>query len=206
MGTMGARRTKLIGAVAIGLIVYGSWIVQCASQPAVTTSQVYLEATWATEWPRERITIDLGRVEDLRFHDEVGRLNPEPDGTYRLTGANYYCYYHISVSPNRNKMSWVPSQPAPGAPAMTPGCRPATIFYRIRDAEEHRDRDCCGERHRDRDCCGERHRDRDCCGERHRDRDCCGERGRREPVVWRHPPPCHYCGWGWADPWGWTDP
>ena len=263
------RSIKLTGTVAVGLIVYASSIVQCASQTpdnvaipkaawerlesainAVTgairairptstpaqpttlqptptppptaaseflsaqaseqpttgaitpTPQVYLEGKWVTEWPKERIKIEFGRVEDRMFHD--GQLSPEPDGTYLLTADHYAeCRYHIALSHDRHKMFWVP---APGgvvildAKPVVNKCRPATIFSRIREccgeelrdrdccgerrrdreccSEEHRDRDCCGERHRDRDCCGERHRDRDCCGERHRDRDCCGERHR----------------------------
>jgi hypothetical protein len=268
--------TKLIGAVGLGLCLYGLSIVQCASQtpdsivipkagwerlqsaidgvadamrairsaptptttqtiqstspppsdaanqlahdpdPPVTTSQVYLEGKWVTEWPKDTILIELGRVEDQRYHG--GQLSPQYDGTYKLTADQYSpCYYNIALSPDHNTMFWVPTNntnkkpPPPNAVLPVTGCRPATMFYLIRDCcgerdrdccvERHRDRDCCGERHRDRDCCGERHRDRDCCGERHRDRDCCGERGRREPLVrrWRSPP-CDYCNrWEWED-------
>jgi hypothetical protein len=230
--------TKLIGTVAVGLIVYALSNIQCASQtpdsvaipkagleklesavssvaealrairPAptstqtaqstssppsnadqlaldpdttATTSQVFLEGRWITEWPRETVTIELGRVEDRRYHD--GKLRPESDGTYTLTDDHYGpCYYNIAVSPDHNKMFWVPvaKEILPKAVVSVTSCRPATIFVRIRDCcgEQNRDRDCCGERHRDVDCCSERHRDRDCCGERHRDRECCGERHR----------------------------
>ena len=248
------RSIKLTGTVAVGLIVYASSIVQCASQtpdnvaipkaawerlesainavsgairairptstptqpttpqptPTPTTTseflsaqdfepiqstagaiiptpQVYLEGKWVTEWPKERIKIEFGHVEDRMFHD--GQLSPEPDGTYALTADHYAeCRYHIALSHDRHKMFWVP------APSLAPEvvivdkdkkpivnkCRPATIFSRIGECcgEEHRDRDCCAERHRDRDCCAERHRIRECCGERHRDRDCCDERRR----------------------------
>ena len=173
--------------------------------PAVTTSQVYLEGKWITEWPRDAIEIELGRVEDRRYHD--GKLRPESDGTYTLTDDHYSpCYYNIALSHDHNKMFWVPilrKSPPPtsaAAPVPVTECRPATIFSRIRNCcGEHRD--CCGERYRDRDCCGERHRDRECCGERHRDRDCCFERGKREPVMLRWPAP-----WQWVDRGGWADP
>src|SRR5713226_4786176 len=150
--------------------------------PPVTTSQVYLEGKWVTEWPKDTIPIELGRVEDPRYHG--GKLSPQYDGTYELTADHYSpCYYNIALSPDHNTMFWVPTnntnkKPPPNAVLPVIGCRPATMFYLIRDCCGERDRDCCGERHRDRDCCGERHRDRDCCGERHRDRDCCGERHR----------------------------
>src|SRR5229473_3299906 len=150
--------------------------------PPVTTSQVYLEGKWVTEWPKDTILIELGRVEDLRYHG--GKLSPQYDGTYELTADHYSpCYYNIALSPDHNTMFWVPTnntnkKPPPNAVLPVIGCRPATMFYLIRDCCGERDRDCCGERHRDRDCWGERHRDRDCWGERHRDRDCCGERHR----------------------------
>ena len=35
--------------------------------PPVTTSQVYLEGKWVTEWPKDTILIELGRVEDLKI-------------------------------------------------------------------------------------------------------------------------------------------
>ena len=178
--------------------------------PSVTTSQVYLEGRWVTEWPKDTILIELGRVEDARYHG--GKLSPQSDGTYVLTSDQYGpCYYNIALAPDHDTMLWVPANKKPLTNAALPvtSCRPATMFYLIRDCcgERHRDRDCC-ERHRDRDCC-ERHRDRDCCErhrgrdccEQHRDRDCCGERGRRAPLVWRwRPPPCGYC-----DRWEWDD-
>jgi hypothetical protein len=282
---MGAFRTKLIGMVAVGLIVYASSIVQSASQtpdsvaipktsweklesaingvaeafrairsaqtpmlsaqsPAAqslavqstsppastaanqliqdyelpaTTTQVYLEGKWETEWPWEIVKIKSARVEDPRYPG--GRLTPEFDGTYRLTAEPYgACYYNIALSPDRNKMFWVPTnntnrKPLTNAVVSGVSCRPATIFYRVRECcgerhgdrdccGEHRVRECCGERRGDRDCCAEQHRVRECCGERRGDRDCCGERRRRESLVWRwRPPPCDYCRqWEWAEP------
>jgi hypothetical protein len=242
-------RTKLIGTVALGLIVYGLWIVQCAAQtsdsiaipktawerleqaitavssaitairptsaaaqpttarpsptptaisdargqadaepatpePAtgaiIPTPQVYLEGAWLTEWPKDGIRIELGYVEDRMFHD--GQLSPNTDGTYALAADGYaICSYHISLSPDRHKMFWVPvSSPvltsAPATTELVRKCRPATVFSRI--IEEHRDRDCCGDHRRDRDCCSDHRRDRDCCGDHRRDRDCCGDHRR----------------------------
>jgi hypothetical protein len=149
------------------------------SELPATTTQVYLEGKWVTEWPWETVTIASTRVEDPRYPG--GKLSPEFDGTYRLTTEHHsVCYYNIALSPDRNKMFWVPANKKllTNTVVSVLGCRPSTIFYRIRDGEDHRDRDCCVERHREVDCCVERRREVDCCGERRRQVDCCLERHR----------------------------
>jgi hypothetical protein len=243
---MGVYTTKLIGAAAVGVIVYVSSIVQGASQTTDTvaipktsweklesaisgvaealrairpaqastqsvqttsppasatanqvlqdselpasTAQVYLEGKWVTEWPWEAVTIASTHVEDPRYPG--GKLSTEFDGTYRLTTEHHSaCYYDIALSPDHNKMFWVPTNKKvlTNAAVSVLGCRPATIFYRIRNGEAPRDRDCCVERLRERDCCGERRRQVDCCVERHREGDCCGERRRQvDCCVERH--------------------
>jgi hypothetical protein len=160
--------------------------------PIVTTSQVFLEGQWATEWPGDRISIELGRVEDPRYHG--GRLTPEPDGSYRLSADQYSpCYYNIGLSPDHNAMFWVPTTRRVALYGQPTTCRPATMFTRIRDCCDRgvRDRECCGPRHardccdrpRGRECC-DRPRDRDCCG-RPRERDCC-DRPRERGCCERH--------------------
>src|SRR5262249_22971016 len=53
--------------------------ITSADQPAqdpelpATTSQVYLEGRWVTEWPKDEILVELGRVDDPRYHG--GRLS-----------------------------------------------------------------------------------------------------------------------------------
>jgi hypothetical protein len=146
--------------------------------PIVTTSQVFFEGQWATEWPGDRISIELGRVEDARYHG--GRLTPEPDGSYRLTADQYSpCYYNIGLSPDHNSMFWVPTnRRVPTNVQASTTCRPATMFTLIRDCCDRgiRDRECCGPR-RTHDCC-DRPRGRECC-DRPRERHCCGRP--REP-------------------------
>src|SRR5262245_9724340 len=82
-------------------------LIQDSELPA-TTTQVYLEGKWETEWPWETVKIKSARVEDPRYPG--GKLTPEFDGTYRLTAEPHgACYYNIALSPDRNKMFWVPT-------------------------------------------------------------------------------------------------
>ncbi len=171
------------------------------------TSPEKLEGKWRAGWKHDIVRIEEhGQVRDEAYYHDDGalRLQPQPDGTFKLLiDSESLCHYNIALSPDRKKMVWVPIKDiAPikiDAGSFT--CRPATDFYRILECCGERDRDCCGERRREccgerhRECCGERHRD--CCGERHRD--CCGERVRREHVVWRRYPPC-VCRWEEWDP------
>jgi hypothetical protein len=190
-------------------------------QPAAP-SPLNMDGRWATQWPRDTILITSGQLDDPGYHG--GRLSLEGDGAYKLSADQYPpCYYNISMSANRNAMSWTPAVTA--VPASV--CRPATTFYLTRDGSEpprepdpqpYHESDCCGphrvqaccerphvqdccEPHHDRDCCErprirhccEPHRVRHCC-ERPRIRDCCGERIRRPAHVWRwRPPPPELC-------------
>src|SRR5262249_37188880 len=66
-------------------------LIQDSELPA-TTTQVYLEGKWETEWPWETVKIKSARVEDPRYPG--GKLTPEFDGTYRLTAEPHgACYY-----------------------------------------------------------------------------------------------------------------
>ena len=144
-------------------------------QPAAP-APLNMDGRWVTQWPRDTILIASGQVEDSRYHG--GQLSLEGDGAYKLSTGQYPpCYYDISMSANRNAMSWTPA--ATAVPASV--CRPATTFYPTRDDSEpprepypegqpYREKDCCGPP-RDPECC-ERPRVQDCC-EPHRDQACC---------------------------------
>jgi hypothetical protein len=149
-------------------------------QPAAP-DPLNIDGRWITQWPRNTIIITSGQLDDPRYHG--GRLSLEHDGTYRLSSDQYPpCYYSISMSADRNAMSWTPAETA--VPASV--CRPATTFYLTR--EPYPQSDCCAP-HRVQPCCERPHiRVRHCC-ERPRMRDCCGERVRRPVRVWRWPQP-----------------
>jgi hypothetical protein len=178
-------------------------------QPPATPAALSMDGRWVTQWPRDTILITSGQLDDPRYHN--GQLNLEGDGTYRLSAYQYpACYYNISMSADRNAMSWTPAMTV--VPASV--CRPATTFYLTRDTSEpprepypapppYRESDCCAphrvhaccERPHVQDCCERpRIRVRHYCCERPRMRDCCGERVRRAAPVWRwRPPPRDLC-------------
>jgi hypothetical protein len=171
--------------------------------PPAAPSPLNMDGRWFTQWPTDTILITAGQLEDSRYHG--GQLSLEGDGTYKLS-ANQYpaCYYNITMSADRNTMSWSPAMTA--VPASV--CRPATTFYGSEPPREpypvsypisrpYHERDCC-EPHRYQvqvhvhNCC-ERHHAWHCC-ERPRIRHCCGERVWRPAHVWRwHPPPRDLC-------------
>jgi len=161
---------------------------QPATAPMIPTPQVYLEGTWFTEQPKERVTITSGFVEDRSFHD--GQLSLESDGIYALTDKHHKddtCYYNIALSADYKKMFWAPAmENYETNTRVALGCRPATIFHRIRD--------CCVE---------ERRR------ESHRTEHAHHLPKPRSPIGRCHscgpcrpcwlPPPCDYC-YGWGEP------
>ena len=153
--------------------------------PPAAPSPLNMDGRWFTEWPRDTVLITSGQVEDSRYHG--GQLSLESDGTYKLSAYQYpACYYNISMSADRNTMSWSPAMTA--VPASV--CRPATTFYGSEPPPRepypvslpYRERDCCEPHHHRvrvhvQNCC-ERHHAWHCC-ERPHIRDCCGERIRR---------------------------
>ena len=146
--------------------------------PPSAPAPLNMDGRWVTQWqwPTDTILITSGQLEDSRYHG--GQLSLEGDGTYELSADRYpRCYYNISMSANRDAMSWTPA--ATAVPASV--CRPATTFYPARDGSEpprepypeaqpYHESDCCGP-HRDQACCEQPHV-QDCC-EPHRVRDCC---------------------------------